>query len=142
VEHKHTVVFSPEGEMPSPDQVLEHKPNHSPRNVIQTCCRWDGIDTTKQDSEGKRHWSVWNSSMELGPVFFSGLCTTLTGSWMKGGITPSDCIREVTCRMNVLDIGDPRSGISLGECPCNKRAKRSDQKEPKQALRSVSGNHS
>ena len=44
--------------------------------------------------------------------------------------------------MNVLDIGDPRSGISLGEYPRNKRAERSNQKEPKQALRSVSGDHS
>ena len=33
-ERKHTVVFSPEGETAPPDQILEDKPNHSPRDVI------------------------------------------------------------------------------------------------------------
>ena len=83
VKHKHTVVFSPEGEMSSPDQVLEHKPNHSPWDVVQTRCRWDEVDTTKQDAEGKRHRSVWISSIELGPLYFSGPCTKLTGNWTK-----------------------------------------------------------
>ena len=33
---KHTVVLGPEREASPPDQVLEYKPDHSPRNVIQS----------------------------------------------------------------------------------------------------------
>jgi hypothetical protein len=41
--------------------------------------------------------------------------------------------------MNVLNVGDPRPGVSLGEYPHDKRAESSNQEEPKQALGSVSG---
>ena len=41
--------------------------------------------------------------------------------------------------MNVLDIGDPRSGISLREGPDDQGAECTNQEEPKQALRFVSG---
>lgn len=51
---------------------------------------------------------------------------------------PSDYRREGTRRMNVLNVGDPRPGISFGECPRDKGAERSDQEEPEQALESVS----
>ena len=57
-------------------------------------------------------------------------------------IISSDCIRESTCWINALDVGDPRSGISLSKRPRDKRADRSNQKEPKQASRSMSEGHS
>ena len=44
---KHTVVFGPEGETSAPDQILEYKPDHGPRNVIQSCCGWEKADATK-----------------------------------------------------------------------------------------------
>ena len=40
---------------------------------------------------------------------------------------------------NVLNVGNPRPGISLGERPRDDRAERSNQEEPKQTFESVSG---
>ena len=48
---KRTVVFGPEGETSSPDQILKYKPDHSPRNVIQGGCGWDEADATEQYSK-------------------------------------------------------------------------------------------
>ena len=48
---KRTVVFGPEGETSSSDQILEYKPDHSPRNVIQSSCGWDEADATEQYSK-------------------------------------------------------------------------------------------
>ena len=42
------------------------------------------------------------------------------------------------CGMSVLYVGDPGPGVSLGEHPCDKRAERSNEEEPEQALGSVS----
>ena len=59
--------------MSSPDQVLEHKPNHSPWNVIQTRRGWDEANTTKQYSKDKRRWSVCRTA---GGNFFWTMCDT------------------------------------------------------------------
>jgi len=38
-----------------------------------------------------------------------------------------------------LNVGNPGPGISLGERPCDNRAERSNEEEPKQTFGSVSG---
>ena len=56
----------------------------------------------------------------------------------RKGVTSSDCMGEDIRGTNVLNVGNPRPGISLGECPCDNRAERSNQEEPKQTFGSVS----
>lgn len=70
--------------------------------------------------------------------FLSCPPATLTGNWGKD-IESSECIHEGGCKVSILDVCDPRPGISLGERPSDDRTERSNQEEPKQALEAVSG---
>jgi hypothetical protein len=83
----------------------------------------------------KRLWLAWNRfDGTWTRSFIWAICNTYGKLGEGKGVTSSDCIREGMRGMNVLDVGDPRPGISLSERPCDKRAERSNQEEPKQAL--------
>lgn len=76
--------------------------------------------------------------MGLGQLIVLNRVQHLREAERRRSIASSDYVRGTYSSSDVLDIGDPRSGVSLGECPYSYGAERSNQKEPKQALRSVS----